>query len=157
MVTVPVDAAVVLWVTSTVMIPVPVLIRLTAFGVASLKRLIWPEKVVLALLKPTVSVWEFATLLNTEPLPANDPHTVAWPLRFSEVPAPRFRSEKREPLLKAPDRMLPALTFNAPVKVAWLICRTPAPFLVMPPDDPSKPPKMSPGVVGAKLVKVLKL
>ena len=80
-VTPPLEPAVALWALVIVSVPVPILTSVSAFPgtlliVASLKRLICPENVVLVLSKPTVSVGVFNVVLVTMPEPASDPSTV---------------------------------------------------------------------------------
>ena len=103
-----------------VSVPVPIFTRLRAAGAESLKRLIWPENVLLVLSKPTVRVGIALTVVFvTMPLPASEPSTVFWPLRFKrEVAVERFNWENRDPALPTPSCTVPACTFNGPVKTS---------------------------------------
>ena len=136
-----------------VRVPAPTLISVTAAGVASLKRLICPENVVLVPSNPTVSVGE-TVLLVTVPAPASEPRTVLLPSRFRRVPAASESAEKREPAFPLPIWMPPADTFTGPVKMSCALnCKTPVPVLLMPPAEPITPCSTSPAVDGAKSVK----
>ena len=96
-----------------------------------------PAKVVLALLKPTLSVG-VPSELKTSPEPARPPHVVPRLLRSKRVPASSTSVDWREPALMTPVLMPPAATVKAlPKELCALNCSTPLPFLVMPPAEPT--------------------
>ena len=139
------------WAPVRVSVPVPIL--LISGKDASLKRMKRPAKVVLALLKPTLSVG-LPSELKTSPEPARPPQVVFRLLRSKRVPAFSTRVERREPALVTPVRMPPAATVKSDPKKDWARkSSTPLPVLVMPPVEPTTAWRASVGRSGSTSVK----
>ena len=139
------------WAPVRVSVPAPIL--LICGKAASLKRMNRPEKVVFALLKPTLRVG-VPSALKTSPEPDRPPQVVFRLLRSKRVPAFRTRVERREPAFVTPVRMPPAATVKSEPKNDWARkSSTPLPFLVMPPAEPTIAWRASVGRSGSTSVK----